>query len=106
MNESERAIRKWQDDQDRIFAEQYPDLAKKKRTPTDTDKGDPVRYGYDDAQQRVIVDTRTRLEHAQIIGASGSGKSTFLEYIIKQDINNGHGLAVLDPHGGHEDSLF
>ena len=32
-------------------------------------------------------------------GASGSGKTKFLESLIKQDIENGLGFGVVDPHG-------
>ena len=34
-----------------------------------------------------------------IIGASGTGKSTLLFNLIRQDIENGEGVALLDPHG-------
>jgi hypothetical protein len=40
-----------------------------------------------------------RVRHTHIIGASGTGKSTLLFNLIRQDIENGEGLAVLDPHG-------
>jgi hypothetical protein len=40
-----------------------------------------------------------RLRHMYMIGKSGTGKSTLLNTMISQDINNGAGLAVLDPHG-------
>lgn len=40
-----------------------------------------------------------RLKHTHIIGATGTGKSTFLQNLIVQDIQNGQGVAVLDPHG-------
>jgi len=33
------------------------------------------------------------------IGKTGTGKSTLLETLIRQDIANGHGVALLDPHG-------
>jgi hypothetical protein len=46
---------------------------------------------------RVTSEQRTR--HAHIIGASGTGKSTLLFNLIQQDIENGEGVAVLDPHG-------
>jgi len=42
-------------------------------------------------------DQRTR--HIHVVGASGSGKSTFLLSLIKQDIERGEGLCVIDPHG-------
>ena len=34
-----------------------------------------------------------------VIGKTGTGKSTLLETMIRQDIMAGHGLAVFDPHG-------
>jgi len=40
-----------------------------------------------------------RVRHTHIIGASGTGKSTLLFNLIQQDIKNGEGVAVLDPHG-------
>lgn len=33
------------------------------------------------------------------VGKTGTGKSTLLRVLIEQDIRNGEGLAVLDPHG-------
>jgi hypothetical protein len=46
---------------------------------------------------RLSAEQRTR--HTHIIGASGTGKSTLLFNLISQDIQNGEGVAVLDPHG-------
>lgn len=43
------------------------------------------------------VEQRTR--HMHVIGASGTGKSTLLFNLIRQDILYGEGVAVLDPHG-------
>ncbi len=40
-----------------------------------------------------------RVRHAHIVGASGTGKSTLLLNLIRQDIENGGGVAVFDPHG-------
>jgi DNA helicase HerA-like ATPase len=34
-----------------------------------------------------------------IIGKTGTGKSSLLETLIRQDIENGGGVALLDPHG-------
>ena len=47
----------------------------------------------------VSVSTQHRLRHTHIIGATGSGKSTFLLHLMKQDIQNNNGFAILDPHG-------
>lgn len=40
-----------------------------------------------------------RRRHFYIIGQTGTGKSGFLENMIRQDIENGEGVAVIDPHG-------
>ena len=34
-----------------------------------------------------------------IIGKTGTGKTEYLKSMIIQDINNGEGCAVIDPHG-------
>lgn len=34
-----------------------------------------------------------------VIGKTGTGKSTLLETMVRQDIGSGHGLALVDPHG-------
>lgn len=52
---------------------------------------------------RLSAEQRTR--HVHIIGASGTGKSTLLFNLIQQDILNGEGVAVLDPHGDLVDRL-
>lgn len=46
-----------------------------------------------------------RLSHMYIIGKTGTGKSTLLETLIRQDIANGEGLALLDPHGDLVDRI-
>ncbi len=40
-----------------------------------------------------------RSRHAYIIGATGTGKSTLLYNMIRQDIENGEGVCLVDPHG-------
>lgn len=47
----------------------------------------------------VRVTREDRMRHLYIVGQTGTGKSTLLENIIIQDIRNGEGAAVLDPHG-------
>lgn len=49
------------------------------------------------AEVRLSAEQRTR--HCHIIGSSGTGKSTLLFNLIQQDVLNGEGVAVLDPHG-------
>lgn len=40
-----------------------------------------------------------RRAHMYVIGKTGTGKSTMLEIMVRQDVNAGRGLALLDPHG-------
>lgn len=40
-----------------------------------------------------------RLHHVYAIGRTGTGKSSFLECLAVQDMHEGRGLCVIDPHG-------
>lgn len=40
-----------------------------------------------------------RSGHISIIGQSGVGKSNLMHHLIHQDIEAGHGVALIDPHG-------
>lgn len=42
---------------------------------------------------------KEREKHMYIIGGTGNGKTTFMEYGVVQDIRNGKGVALIDPHG-------
>jgi len=46
---------------------------------------------------KIMRDDRTR--HEYIIGKSGTGKSVLLSYQARQDIWNGDGICLIDPHG-------
>lgn len=54
----------------------------------------------------VTLSPEHRVRHIHIIGGSGTGKSTLLFNLIRQDIENGEGLAVLDPHGDLVDRIL
>jgi len=44
-----------------------------------------------------------RARHLYIIGQTGTGKTTAMKSMIAQDIKNGEGLAIIDPHGEFAD---
>lgn len=46
---------------------------------------------------RFFPEDRTR--HHYIIGKSGTGKSALLSWMSRQDIKNGEGVCIVDPHG-------
>lgn len=47
-----------------------------------------------------------RRRHLYAVGKSGSGKSKLLELLIKEDIDAGKGVGVLDPHGDLVDNVM
>lgn len=48
----------------------------------------PVKFGPSD-----------RLRHCYVIGQTGTGKTSLIKNMIRQDIENGEGVAFIDPHG-------
>jgi len=54
----------------------------------------------------VSLTAEQKISHTYIVGATRTGKSTLLLSMIIQDIANGHGVAVLDPHGDLIDQIF
>lgn len=49
--------------------------------------------------QMAKIKEKDRGTHLYVIGASGAGKSKFLEFLIRQDILNKKGFGLIDPHG-------
>lgn len=47
-----------------------------------------------------------RQRHLYVIGGTGNGKTTMLQYMIIQDIRNGKGVAVIDPHGDMAEAIL
>ena len=47
-----------------------------------------------------------RRKHMYIIGKTGMGKTTLLENMAVQDIQNGEGMAFIDPHGDTAERLL
>lgn len=57
------------------------------------------RSAYRGISRPVHMERDDRRRHMYIIGKTGTGKTEFLKQMIMQDITNGEGLAVVDPHG-------
>lgn len=83
--------------------------AKKTRPVPAIAQAHPYVLGHNTHKQRqgrVSLSEQQRLRHTHVIGATGTGKTTLLESLIIQDIQQGNGLAVLDPHGDMYESIL
>ncbi|MFZ5559477.1 MAG: type IV secretory system conjugative DNA transfer family protein [Patescibacteria group bacterium] len=47
-----------------------------------------------------------RRRHLYIVGQTGTGKTTLLLNMLKQDIENGKGVAFIDPHGDSAEKIL
>jgi hypothetical protein len=54
---------------------------------------------YQGKQRPVYVAIPDRITHMNVIGKTRVGKTTFMHNLIHQDIANGKGVGVIDPHG-------
>ncbi len=52
------------------------------------------------------IKAKDRTRHVYVIGKTGMGKSTLLENMAVQDIQNGEGMCFIDPHGKTADLLL
>ncbi len=54
----------------------------------------------------VRLKTEDRRRHMYIIGMTGTGKSVLMEEMAKQDIRDGKGVCIVDPHGTFVESVL
>ncbi len=64
------------------------------------------RNNHHGEQTEVGLTAAERERHVFIIGGTGNGKTTMLQYTLVQDIQNGKGVAVVDPHGDMAETLL
>ncbi|MEK7464221.1 MAG: CxxC-x17-CxxC domain-containing protein [Patescibacteria group bacterium] len=57
------------------------------------------RTDFRNAKRLFGVKRSDRRQHMYVIGKTGTGKSALLQNVIIQDIANGEGVCVVDPHG-------
>jgi len=82
---------------------------KKTKPAPDIAIGHELRLGenvYQGEKNVVSLSSEQRLRHMYIVGATGTGKSTLILNMLRQDINNDLGVAVLDPHGDLIDNVL
>lgn len=54
---------------------------------------------YRGQQREIYLSNEDRARHLYVIGQTGTGKTTILKNLIKQDIAAGEGCCFIDPHG-------
>jgi len=75
----------------------------KNNTKFDVIIGENIHHG---VTTQIGLTELERQRHQYIIGGTGNGKTTMLQYQIIQDMKNGKGLAVIDPHGDMAETLL
>ena len=57
-------------------------------------------------KRKVYMKNEDRFRHFYIIGQTGTGKSSIIQMMARQDLHAGKGLCVIDPHGSLIDDLL
>ena len=76
--------------------------------PLDLPQGG-VLLGYNefrDIKLPIYMQREDRVRHLYVIGQTGTGKTTILKNLIIQDIKNGDGCCMIDPHGSDIDEIL
>lgn len=59
-----------------------------------------------DIRKKFGIKEKNRRGHMYIVGKTGTGKSSLLAQMAISDINQGNGLAIIDPHGDLAETLL
>ncbi len=57
-------------------------------------------------KKKIFMKNDDRFRHFYIIGQTGTGKSSIIQLMARQDFHNGKGVCVVDPHGSLIDDLL
>ncbi|MDD4151553.1 MAG: DUF87 domain-containing protein [Candidatus Gracilibacteria bacterium] len=71
------------------------------KAPTDIPK-EGLLLGYNvyrGVKKEIRMRNEDRFRHFYVIGQTGTGKSSILQVMARQDLREGRGIAVMDPHG-------
>lgn len=57
-------------------------------------------------RKKVFMNNEDRFRHFYVIGQTGTGKSSVIQIMARQDFHQKHGICVVDPHGSLVEDLF
>ena len=69
--------------------------------PSDSDLylGETQKLYYRDKNEKLFVSPQVRAKHLYLFGGTGMGKTSLIENFIRQDVAQGQGFCVIEPHG-------
>ncbi len=86
---------------ERLAVTPFTELEAPARLPSGAEHGGVVlgrvQHKQDQRSFGILEDDRRR--HLYLVGKTGMGKTNLLENLIRQDIEAGRGVALIDPHG-------
>jgi len=78
--------------------------------PVDADDEKNLLYlgmnTYRGEKRKIFMKNEDRFRHFYIIGQTGTGKSSMIDIMARQDFHNGKGVCVVDPHGSLIEGLL
>ena len=57
-------------------------------------------------KKKIFINNEDRFRHFYIIGQTGTGKSSIIQIMARQDFNAGRGVCIVDPHGSLIEDLM
>lgn len=57
-------------------------------------------------KQKIFMKQEDRFRHFYVIGQTGTGKSSVIQLMARQDFHNKKGVCIVDPHGSLVEDLF
>lgn len=92
------------EDLKKVYSKELPPLLSMKNNPNlDVILG---KNTFGNVETKIGLTDEDRSRHVYILGQTGSGKSTVIFHMAKDDIQKGRGVAILDPHGDLAEDLL
>lgn len=92
---------------EKMSVSQFSELEAPTTLPAPAQQGTVTlgRVRFRDDERPVTLGAEDRRRHVYIVGKTGMGKTTLLENMLVSDMENGHGVCLVDPHGDLADAV-